>query len=258
LSSSHEQTGFGKSKCKADIALLNPEANPEVMSSLVRLAPDYLLNRYLGRTTESLVYHAVQYQKDELFSILLDHNADIEAGDYHHDWRPIHMACYRGSITMVQALIDKGADIHCSTTGGQGPCIHRMGICRAKPWAGMPLHIAATSGQLEIVRTLIYHGADVNARAKSEEETSGFSTRGHGPTALDLALVTAKFDDRLDEILSKDRLRVAQLLLDSGAMVSGVVSRMSPEERARFDEFPGLWEALLAGEKALKEKENWK
>jgi hypothetical protein len=99
-------------------------------------------------------------------------------------------------------------------------------------------------GHVEIVEILLDLGVDVHASTKNHHSY----TPGHGPTALHLVLDTGVYYYRQGEALSEDRLKIAQLLVNAGAMVRGVVSQMSVEERLRFNNFPSLWEALVAGD----------
>lgn len=247
--SCQEQAGFGQSKCKTDIALLNPQTSPQVMSGLLRLAPNYILDRYLGRNNLPTVYGAVKYGNIELLSTLLNHNADIEAADV-YGWRPLHVACYRGRTPMVQALIAKGADVHCPTQAWNDRDDKPTGLYLAQSWAGTPLHLAAMGAHLDIVRILLDLDVDVHASAKTDKIVFPYCSPGHGPTALHLVLDTDIHYGRQGRVLSEDRLSIAQLLVNAGAMVRGIVSQMNLEQRARFHEFPDLWEALVAGDTA--------
>jgi uncharacterized protein len=61
--------------------------------------------------------------------------------------RPIHVACIRGNLDDVIALVEAGADVN--SAGDLG---------------FTPLHHAASDGHLDIVHVLLRYGADVNAR----------------------------------------------------------------------------------------------
>lgn len=61
--------------------------------------------------------------------------------------RPIHIACVRGNIDDVIALVEGGADVNAAGDLGY-----------------TPLHQAASDGNPEIVKVLLRHGADVKAR----------------------------------------------------------------------------------------------
>jgi ankyrin repeat protein len=61
--------------------------------------------------------------------------------------RPIHIACFRGNLEHVIALVEAGADVNAAGDLGY-----------------TPLHEAADKGFLEIVKVLLSHGADVDAK----------------------------------------------------------------------------------------------
>jgi uncharacterized protein len=69
---------------------------------------------------------------------------------YSHDgWTPLHLACFFGHPTLVQTLIEQGADVNARSD-------NKM--------QNMPLHAAAAGRNREAVRILLEHGAEVNAR----------------------------------------------------------------------------------------------
>ena len=61
--------------------------------------------------------------------------------------RPIHIACFRGNLEDVIALVEAGADVNAAGDLGF-----------------TPLHEATSKGFLEIVKVLLSHGADVDAK----------------------------------------------------------------------------------------------
>jgi ankyrin repeat protein len=61
--------------------------------------------------------------------------------------RPIHVACIRGSLDDLIALIEGGADVNAA---GDLGCA--------------PLHLAASRGLSALVKVLLVHGADVSAK----------------------------------------------------------------------------------------------
>jgi hypothetical protein len=67
-------------------------------------------------------------------------------------------------------------------------------------------------------------------------------------SALHLALDTGTHYGRRGKALCEERLQIAQLLVDAGAMVHGVLGKMDLEEMLEFRNFPGLWDALFAGD----------
>ena len=78
---------------------------------------------------------------------------------------PIHVACVRGSMPEVQALIEGGADVN---------AIGELGA--------RPLHDAVSQGHIDVVKALLQFGA-------SRSEKNGFES-----TPLDVALTNGRDD----------------------------------------------------------------
>jgi ankyrin repeat protein len=69
---------------------------------------------------------------------------------YSHDgWTPLHLAAFFAQPSVVQALLERGAEVNARARNGT---------------TNMPLHAGATGRNLDVVRALVEHGADVNAR----------------------------------------------------------------------------------------------
>lgn len=61
---------------------------------------------------------------------------------------PLHCASWKGHPTVVQALLEKGADVHATNQNDH--------------WGDTPLHAAAHGNQKAVAELLIAAGADVN------------------------------------------------------------------------------------------------
>ncbi|KAJ5206626.1 hypothetical protein N7491_002759 [Penicillium cf. griseofulvum] len=242
---SPEGEKFGQLQNNVDLALLYSTQGPGVISTILRIAPDYIFKRYLGDNNYPMIYQAAQSGNMEVLSFLLSQKVDIEASDY-YGWRPLHIACYRGHTNIVQYLIGQGANVHCATQAWNDGDVKPSGLYRTDPWTGTPLHLAAMGGHVDIVEILLDLGVDIHASTKVDTKNIAFASPGHGPTALHLVLDTGVYYYRQGEVLSEDRLKIAQLLVNAGAMVRGMVCQMPVEERLRFHNFPNLWEALVA------------
>ena len=83
---------------------------------------------------------------------LIDAGANVNQHD-NGGWTPLYWASYYGHQTVVQALITAGADINQQDNEG----------CT-------PLHEAVTRGHLEVAQALIAAGADINQQ-NNEGET---------------------------------------------------------------------------------------
>lgn len=64
-------------------------------------------------------------------------------------WTPLHLACFFGQPSLVEALIAQGADVNARSRNAM---------------QNAPLHAAAGGRNREAVRILLEHGANVNAR----------------------------------------------------------------------------------------------
>ncbi|KAJ5964045.1 uncharacterized protein N7479_003921 [Penicillium vulpinum] len=242
---------FRQLENEVDPALSNSQS-PHVISSVLQIAPIYIFERYLGCNQLPAVYQAVISRNHTLFSFLLSRKADIEAADI-YGWRPLHIACYYGYKKMADDLIAQGANVHCATQAWNNSYDKPSGLYLANAWAGTPLHLATMGGHVDIFQELLQLGVDVHAMTMTDTERFTFS--GHGPTALHLALDTYTYYGRQGEALSEERMRIAQLLVNEGAMVRGMVCQMTLEERRKFHRFPSLWEALVAEDAASGEED---
>lgn len=79
--------------------------------------------------------------------------------------RPIHVACVRGDLEDVIALIEAGADVNAAGDLGY-----------------TPLHLAASQGLLDIAGVLLKHNADLKSRNE------------FGQTPLDVAKITEQIE----------------------------------------------------------------
>lgn len=95
------------------------------------------------RTAEQVLQ---SYTSDELPDFCAVPIADVNQAGSNGD-RPLHIACIRGNMEDVIALVGAGADVNAAGDLGY-----------------TPLHHAAGDGYLEIVNVLLSHGADVNAK----------------------------------------------------------------------------------------------
>lgn len=97
----------------------------------------------------SQLHEAVEVQNHEAFNALLEKNIDVNIVSAQEDLRqlsPLHLAVRKGSLEMVQKLIDAGADINQATTTG---------------WT--PLHMAIDFRNPALVELLVKAGADLDA-----------------------------------------------------------------------------------------------
>ena len=183
---------------------------------------------------------AVELGNISTASKLLSHGADHHVQD-EFGWTVLHTATYKKDEAMVRLLLQAGSDVQATSQQWAHDYGRPSLLYRGGEWKGTPLHVAAMHGQLTIVELLLQHGADVHAVTDLN-----CYRPGHGPTALHIALDTGTFYGTRDS-LSQDMLRIAEILVDNGAEVSGVADHITLEDVPKFEGFEGLWEKLRRG-----------
>ena len=119
----------------------------------------YVAARYSGRNdlaalllekgVELDVFAACMAGAKERALQLIGQSPELVKAYSNDGWTPLHLACFFGQPGIVEALIEKGADVRARATN---------------PTQNTPLHAAAAGRSKEAVRALLEHGADVNAR----------------------------------------------------------------------------------------------
>jgi ankyrin repeat protein len=226
------------------------ENNVEMATHLLTYGMDPNTEMPNGWNTGPILCDAAYKGRGELVATLLAHGANVAAIDK-YGWNALHNACYTGHTEIAMTLMNAGADVHTATVEWNNPSYKPTGLYEGNPWTGRALHLAVMARNAELVRILL--DMDVDIRASTYCGQGFFSTPAHGPTALHLALDTGTFYARKGQALDKDRLTIAQWLVDRGEMVSGVISRFKMADVLKFKEFSGLWDALREGERKAQE-----
>ena len=149
---------------------------------------------------------------DDVVQALIEKEADVNA-KANDGSTPLHSSAANGHQEVVRALIRAGADVNAKTDNG---------------WT--PLHWSAYAydGHLEVVQALIEAGADVNVALKNGYTALSFSARnGHPEVSRVLieagAEVNGKNEDGWTALLFSARtgqLEVARALIEKGADVN--------------------------------------
>jgi ankyrin repeat protein len=118
---------------------------------------------------------------------------------YSHDgWTPLHLAAFFAQPSVVEALLQRGAEVNARARNGTtntplhaGAAGRNLEVIRALVEHGADvnarqeggftaLHSAALSGDVEMARFLISHGADIDARASNNQNALDLAlTKGH-------------------------------------------------------------------------------
>ncbi len=129
---------------------------------------------------------AVKLKNVAFAAAILAHGANMNVTDQ-YGWTLLHTAAYNNDLSTVTLLLDRGADPNAKTAQWAHDHKRPSGLGRANKWAGTALHVAAMVGAPALVSLLLKHGADPNADTGVEHHSF---YRGHGPSALDIALDT--------------------------------------------------------------------
>ncbi|XP_028291081.1 BCL-6 corepressor isoform X2 [Gouania willdenowi] len=117
-----------------------PPAEPSVVRPIPPEARRLIVNKNAG---ETLLQRAARLGYEEVVLYCLENRVcEVNHRDY-AGYCALHEACARGWLTIVQHLLDYGADINCSAQDGT-----------------RPIHDAVENDHLDVVRVLLSYGAD--------------------------------------------------------------------------------------------------
>ncbi|KAF4878482.1 putative ankyrin repeat protein L25 [Colletotrichum siamense] len=209
------------------------EADDGVLSEIMSFLLDSFALDEGNGTDVSALCVASQEGHSEVIRLLLEHGADVSAGD-DASWSPLHAASKNGHHDIVQALINRGADVNAH--------IERR---------NHPITLASSRGHVKIVQLLISVGTEVNGFALYEASSNGHvevvkALLEKKPRLIDLGpflqnpalyIALEKGHDRVVEVLRSYILcRAARAgdyyavkeLLDEGASPNGRTSLGTP------------------------------
>jgi ankyrin repeat protein len=125
---------------------------------------------------------AAIYGHANVAAFLLDHGANLNAGDSVLGWTPITLAAGNGNVEVVKLLLGRGAGVnsrdkmdatplHQAALSGQRKVASLLlahgAIVNTQDFEGKtPLHYAASVGEADMISLLVAHGADLNLRNK--------------------------------------------------------------------------------------------
>jgi len=155
-----------------------------------------------GRDLHGLtpLHIAIRRRDADVAQALLDHGADVNAGDGDDEnGTPLHSALGRGRTDFAGFLLARGARVNATTDKGVTP-LHLAasgGFTEAAAFllargaqidalsevGETPLHAALTRGEVATAELLLAHGADINAKSKDGtplDVALGYAEKGYG------------------------------------------------------------------------------
>ena len=119
------------------------QGDTDALRTLIRQGAD--VNHAQGDGMTAL-HWAAQRNDPDAAGILIEAGARLEAGTRIGEHTPLHVASRVGGASVVDVLLESGAEVAVATTSG-----------------ATPLHLAAREGHLAVARLLLESGADANA-----------------------------------------------------------------------------------------------
>lgn len=107
----------------------------------------------------SALFVAASRNNLSMVNFLLDRGADPDIRT-NWGWTPLFAACEHGNFEMARSLISKGANPELQSTGEE-----LVGGGYGMGKGSTPFHRAARSGRIEIIKLLFDHGAEINGKA---------------------------------------------------------------------------------------------
>jgi uncharacterized protein len=129
---------------------------------------------------------------------LIDREPELAKAYSHDGWTPLHLACFFGQPSLVEKLIEQGADVkarsrnavqntplHAAAAGRNRDAVrvlleHGADVNSQQEGGWTALHAASQNGDAEMARLLIAAGADVQMRASNQQNALDLAlTKGH-------------------------------------------------------------------------------
>ncbi len=190
---------------------------------------------------QAVLTTAVMEGHVEFAKSLIAAGLDIDVQDG-FGWTPLHHAILTKLHSVVKLLLEAGADVNTQAKKYTSDRKKPSGLYSGTEWTGTPLHVAVLVGDEEATTMLLERGADVNASTGVDRTFA----RLHGPRPLHIALGTGA-GYGLPPNLCDSRLRIAEILVEKGAKVTGVGDHLTPGDLIHFKGHEQLWETVRNG-----------
>lgn len=207
-----------------------------LQSALIQFE-DNLVEWYVDENGLTAMHHAVTRGSVDCILILLNHGCDINIATT-LGLTPLFIACAMGLLSVVELLLDRGADV--------GSSISISGETS--------LHIASKHNRVEIVRMLSQRGADVDSR-NNDGLTPLHVAILHGTVQCLEALIVLGADINSEDIINICPLQMAAF--SGQAQCCSVLLKHDAEINHNLDLYapPVIEEGILADCRPIIEKE---
>jgi len=157
---------------------------------------------------------AARKEHESMVELLINKGANVNSVDADAS-TPLHLAAQSGNFDIVQLLLTNSADINAKTVAGSYP-------------GETPLHATAFSGDTQIAELLLANGADINATSQFGYTPLHRSIKlGHQAMAellikegADMATRSTDGSTLLHVIATTNRIAMAELLINGGADIN--------------------------------------
>jgi ankyrin repeat protein len=137
------------------LALL--ECNFKVARTLLEAGADPNIAEKANGQTPLLIAVRCDSCDFQIVNILLKCGANVNQAQTQDGLNPLHIACRQGKIKTVKTLIDRGANVNCTTSFGEPPLFHVLNYSHFN--------------KFNIVRLLLEAGADPNVEMNKDGDT---------------------------------------------------------------------------------------
>jgi uncharacterized protein len=188
---------------------------------------------------------AIAYRRTAAGVALLEGGALATARNERTGSTPLHVAAQQGDLTMVRALLDRGADPNVRTNRSNAPAGPRFGGFGRGGGAQTPLMLAAINDREAVMRALVAAGADPSIRA---QDGSNLLMMAAGGARIDTVKYAYELDPHVD-VVADNKTTIMHAAVGMGARtqpeVCAVVQFLA-DHGAALDEYDAAGRTPIA------------